>query len=106
MPKITRLLTSVGAAAAALVLAGRGAGAATITVNGIADTIADDGVCTLREAIIAANTNASSGVMAGECAAGAASPAVDTIVFAIAGAGVQTVSPLSQLPSVCVLTAT
>src|SRR5689334_25318327 len=97
---ITRLLTSVGAAAAALILAGRGASAATITVNGIADTVADDGVCTLREAIVAANTNAASGAMPGECAAGEASPTVDTIAFGIAGSGVHTISPLTQLPQI------
>ena len=50
-----------------------GAFARTITVNSTADTAADDGVCTLREAIAAANTNAASGAMTGECAAGEAS---------------------------------
>jgi hypothetical protein len=60
----------------------------------------DDGVCTLREAIVSANTNAASGATAGECAAGEASPTVDTIAFAIAGAGVHTISPTSQLPHV------
>jgi CSLREA domain-containing protein len=44
--------------------------AATITVNSTADVRANDGICTLREAIIAANTNTASGVAAGECAAG------------------------------------
>ena len=60
-----------------------GAFARTITVNSTADTAADDGVCTLREAIAAANTNTASGAMTGECAAGEASPTVDTIAFAI-----------------------
>ena len=46
------------------------AGAATITVNTTGDTIADDGTCSLREAVIAANTNTASGLMVGECAAG------------------------------------
>ena len=73
------------------------AAAATITVNSAADTTADDGVCTLREAIIAANTNTASGAMPGECAAGAAG--ADTIVFAIPGAGVHTIQPTSQLPA-------
>ncbi|MCB0035907.1 MAG: CSLREA domain-containing protein, partial [Anaerolineales bacterium] len=50
--------------------------AAAITVNSAADVIADDGQCTLREAIIAANTDTASGVSVGECAAG---DAVDTI---------------------------
>ncbi len=57
--------------AALLVLAVVGsAGAATITVNTNADVEADDGDCTLREAIIAANTDTASGVMTDECAAG------------------------------------
>ena len=34
---------------------------ATITVTGTGDTIANDGIVTLREAITAANTNAASG---------------------------------------------
>ena len=46
------------------------AGAATITVNTLDDTIADDGFCSLREAVIAANTNAASGATVGECVAG------------------------------------
>ncbi|MEZ4519227.1 MAG: CSLREA domain-containing protein [Chloroflexota bacterium] len=44
--------------------------AAGIVVNSDADTVADDGVCTLREAITAANTDTASGAMTGECAAG------------------------------------
>src|SRR5258706_11340658 len=73
-------------ALAAGLLFARAAAAGTITVTSAADTTADDGVCTLREAIIAANTNTASGAMPGECAAGAAG--ADTIVFAIPGAGV------------------
>ena len=49
--------------------------------------IADDGECTLREAIIAANGNATSGISTGECAAGAAEPAVDRILFDTGVAG-------------------
>ena len=45
--------------------------AAVITVNSLGDTTANDGACTLREAITAANSNTTSGAMAGECAAGA-----------------------------------
>jgi CSLREA domain-containing protein len=52
------------------------ASAATITVTSTADVLANDGACTLREAIVAANTNAPSGGAAGECVAGGAS---DTI---------------------------
>jgi len=53
--------------------------AATIDVNTTGDTIANDGVCSLREAVIAANTNTASGAMAGECTAGEAAPTVDDI---------------------------
>src|SRR5262245_2230279 len=75
--------------------------ASTITVNSTADTAVDDGACTLREAITAANTNTASGAMMGECAAGEASPTVvDTIAFAIPGAGVHTITPTSSLPSI------
>ena len=69
--------------------------AATITVNSTADTAANDGVCTLREAITAANTDTPSGAMAGECAAGSGT---DTITFNIAGAGVKTITLASALP--------
>ncbi len=44
--------------------------AATITVNDTGDDILNDGDCTLREAITAANSNTASGGMGGECAAG------------------------------------
>src|SRR3990172_2640606 len=46
------------------------AGVVTITVTSTDDVVADDGVCTLREAIIAANTNTPSGGTNGECPAG------------------------------------
>lgn len=42
----------------------------TINVNSTSDVIANDGACTLREAIIAANTDLSSGGAANECPAG------------------------------------
>ncbi|HYR22719.1 MAG TPA: choice-of-anchor Q domain-containing protein [Chthoniobacterales bacterium] len=42
----------------------------TITVNNTSPVIANDGFCTLPEAIIAANTRTASGTMAGECPAG------------------------------------
>jgi CSLREA domain-containing protein len=45
--------------------------ASTIVVNSTADVAnGSDGLCTLREAIIAANTDTASGATAGECAAG------------------------------------
>ncbi|WP_233452068.1 choice-of-anchor Q domain-containing protein [Rubrobacter xylanophilus] len=56
--------------AALLSLAASPAWAAEITVDDTADTVADDGECTLREAIASANTDAASGSAAGECAAG------------------------------------
>ncbi|HYW72477.1 MAG TPA: CSLREA domain-containing protein [Pyrinomonadaceae bacterium] len=53
--------------------------AATITVNSTSDVASGtDGLCTLREAITAANTNTASGAVAGECAAGS-SGGSDTI---------------------------
>jgi len=51
---------------------------ATITVNTTADTVAVDGACSLREAIMSANTNFS----VNECGAGSG---LDTIVFALGG---------------------
>jgi len=50
-----------------------------IVVNSDADTEADDGLCTLREAITAANSDTASGATIGECAAGAGA---DIITFA------------------------
>ena len=43
---------------------------ATINVSDTADLVADDGLRTLREAIVAANTNMPSGGMSSECPAG------------------------------------
>ena len=48
-------------------------GIGAIFVNSTATTVADDGFCTLIEAITAANSGAASGVTAGECAANATS---------------------------------
>lgn len=56
------------------------AGAATVVVT----TTADSGAGSLREAIATAN----------------ASPGLDTITFAIPGSGVQTIQPLSALPTI------
>ncbi len=74
--------------------------AATITVNSVADAVADDGQCTLREAIVAATTNAASGASPGECVAGEPVPIVDTIQFAIPGSGVHTIQPAGTMPPV------
>ena len=51
----------------------------TITVNSTSDLVnGTDGLCTLREAITAANSNTASGAAAGECVAGSSSGS-DTI---------------------------
>jgi CSLREA domain-containing protein len=59
--------------------------ASTIVVTTTADTLADDGLCSLREAIIASNTDAA----VGGCVAGAGSDVVDVpagvYLLAIAG---------------------
>ncbi len=63
--------------------------AAAITVNSTADVIADDGQCTLREAVTAANTDAASGAAPGECAAGSGADTISlpagTYTLALAG---------------------
>lgn len=51
--------------------------AATITVDSTANTVADDGLCTLREAITAANTDSASGATPGECPAGSGSDTIE-----------------------------
>ena len=65
--RVLLLWALVGAAPAA---------ANTISVNGTGDVVANDGQCTLREAITAANTDTASGNASGECAVSGA----DTIV--------------------------
>ena len=52
--------------------------ATTMTVNSTADIVADDGQCTLRETIIAANTDSASGTMPGECPAGSGADTIGT----------------------------
>jgi len=101
MKRRATLRSLVLALCAIAVLAIIAAPASGITVTSVADTTANDGVCTLREAILAANSNTASGAMAGECAAGA--PGLDTITFDIDGgcAAVCTVTLLtSPLPTV------
>lgn len=75
--------------------------ASTITVNSTLDTIANDGACTLREAIIAANTNAASSDTSNGCAAGDAP--VDTIAFHIPDADS---GCTGAAPKVCTITIT
>jgi CSLREA domain-containing protein len=68
--------------------------AGTITVNSTADVAnSTDGVCTLREAITAANTDTASGPTAGECTAGGGA---DTINFSVTG----TIDLASALPDI------
>src|SRR5262245_1887222 len=58
----------------------------TITVNGLGDSLATDGVCTLREAVLNANNNAATYP---DCAAGSGADVINlpagTITMAIAG---------------------
>jgi len=68
--------------------------AATIVVSSMGDIAGNDGICSLREAITAANTNLSSGAAAGECGAGEAG--ADTINFGTSG----TIQPQSPLPTI------
>ena len=82
----------------AILVPSASASAATITVNTTSDAVGDDGLCTFREAIVAANTNTASGLSAGECISGA--PGLDTIVFAIPGAGVKTITPSVTLQAI------
>jgi CSLREA domain-containing protein len=63
---------------------------ATITVNTLADTIATDGVCSLREAIQSANL----GMPIGSCAAGTVG--LDTIIISVTG----TITLGSALPDI------
>ncbi len=76
---------------------------ATIVVNSADDTAADDGQCTLREAITAANSDSASGGTTGECAAGdhpSSGVARDEIRFAIPGSGPFVIKPQTPLPHV------
>src|SRR4029450_6249201 len=75
------------------------AAAAPITVSSTGDSAANDGVCTLREAIASANTNTASGAMAGECPAGGSA---DVIGFnaAFNGEVADTVAVGGPLPAI------
>ena len=68
--------------------------ATTIVVTSELDTFADDGVCTLREALASANSNSA---VTADCPAGQAVPTVDVIAFAIPGAGPHTIAPTSYI---------
>ena len=97
MPR--KAASGVIAGIAACALAGP-ASAATITVNGLGNQQADNGNCSMVEAITAANTNIASGALAGECAAGQPTPTVDVIAFAFGGAAPHVISPAAALPTV------
>lgn len=76
--------------------------AATIVVTSTADVVADDGSCTLREAVTASNDHLASGAASGECAAG--DDGSDTIAFSL-GTGtpridLDTVLPFLNEPAV------
>lgn len=80
-----------------MLLAGVGAArAATITVTSASDALAPDGACSLREAIASAVNNTAPFTGAGECVSGAAG--LDSIHFAIPGAGVHTITPTESYP--------
>ncbi len=72
---------------------------ATIIVTGIGDTIAVDGLVTLREAITSANNNANvnADVVTLEPYE---TVGTDAINFNIPGSGVQTIAPTSALPTI------
>lgn len=95
----SRLPRAAGALAVlAFALAAGSTTAATITVNSLADTAADDGECTLREAIIAGNNTFPSGSMPGECPGGELDPVVDRIEFDAGVTG--TIGLVSGLPQI------
>ncbi len=71
------------------------AAGSTIVVTSVGDPApGNDGLCTLREAVVAANTNTRSGAAAGECAAGTGA---DTIAFSFTN---RTVTIGSALPAI------
>lgn len=79
VPSIQRCLCA-GLLCCAGVFATLHAHAASIAASTFDDIVADDGACSLREAITAVNTHAASGVRSGECVAGDGND--DTIVLA------------------------
>ncbi len=77
---LKKLMTLLITGLAATLLSTTSAQALTITVNDLGDVEADDGVCTLREAIVAINDQAESGASAGECGQGAVFDATDDTI--------------------------
>ena len=98
MTKARAFLCTFAAAGSLLLAANAQAATATITVTGTGDTIAVDGVVTLREAITSANNNASVNADVANQMPGVYGN--DIINFNIAGAGVQTISVTSALPAI------
>ncbi|MCA9343222.1 CSLREA domain-containing protein, partial [Candidatus Saccharibacteria bacterium] len=79
--------------------------ATTIVVNSTADDQDNDGECTLREAIVASNTDIASGAAVGECLAGSGSDTInfniqETADFTNGGQDGYTISPTSALPDI------
>jgi hypothetical protein len=70
-----RLCLVAATALAGFVFAGS-AQAATINVDVVSDVVANDGHCSLREAVSSANNDSASGGAAGECPAGTSSDVV------------------------------
>ncbi len=83
------LILAVGLATAVFPPPAHAAPTATIIVNSTADTVVIDGFCTLREAIVAANSDTGTA----DCTAGSGP---DTITFSVNG----TVTLGSELPNV------
>src|SRR5829696_4311033 len=90
------LAAALAASALAVVLASPAQAAEPIIVNYGPDGVENDGRCTLREAIISANTNAASGTLVGECTAGSAT-SEDTINFSL-GPAARIVVAIEDLP--------
>ena len=79
------LLAAAPAHAAATIFEVNSTGdAPDATLNGVCETVTGNGICTLRAAIQEANANAGA----------------DTINFNIPGAGVQTITPATNLPAI------
>lgn len=93
----TRIALLVAAAALVTFLTAPNICAATITVTTAANQTGGGPTdCSLNEAIRAANTDAAFG----GCPAGDPAPTVDSIVFAIPGTGVKTITTNSSLPEI------
>lgn len=75
---LSNVLLTIAALAATLPTSSLSA--AMIIVTSTQDALSDSGLCTLREAVIAANTNAPSGSTPGECVSGS-SMTPDTIIL-------------------------